>query len=450
MQSSSELYQVLKDHVNSDGLPIIQEGHFQVLTQKYGKDVFRDTLATFIATERPPFPLREISIHDMEDCFKQLRSEKHTKSLITDADVMEKFDDYQYPYSTHGLGVIDASSKFNLASNYFCQDLRLSCGSYGFRAPIEVWNNGTSKDIWKCLGPIWRGINGVSKDKDGNLINGSLQKSSYISAFRLGTYIATQFKPLVAKSIYEMTKATKVLDTSCGWGDRLCGFFASSATEYIGCDPNPNTYERYQQECVEYERILGFEGNPIVESNEKFFRSQGKKTVTIYRCGAEDLPWDTISGIDCAFTSPPYFSTEEYNKGGEHQEDQSWAKFNEYESWRDNFYLPVSRNSFNSLSENGVLAVNIFDPQIKGKRYRSSDELCNDPELNPYFIGQMGMRIMQRPQGRSKFKNEDGTFDKKQMDKFMKRTFIENIWCFSKNKDRKIFPQPSSLERFFS
>ena len=277
MQSSSELYQVLKDHVNSDGLPIIQEGHFQVLTQKYGKDVFRDTLATFIATERPPFPLREISIHDMEDCFKQLRSEKHTKSLITDADVMEKFDDYQYPYSTHGLGVIDASSKFNLASNYFCQDLRLSCGSYGFRAPIEVWNNGTPKDIWKCLGPIWRGINGVSKDKDGNLIKGSLQKSSYISAFRLGTYIATQFKPLVAKSIYEMTNATKVLDTSCGWGDRLCGFFASSATEYIGCDPNPNTYERYQQECVEYERILGFEGNPIVNLMRSFLEVKVRK-----------------------------------------------------------------------------------------------------------------------------------------------------------------------------
>ena len=42
-----------------------------------------------------------------------------------------------------------------------------------------------------------------------------------IESFRLGTYIATQFKPVVAKAIYQMTNAKRVLDTSCGWGDRL-------------------------------------------------------------------------------------------------------------------------------------------------------------------------------------------------------------------------------------
>ena len=89
MQSSSELYQILKDHTNIDGLPIIQEGHFQVLNAEYGKEVFRDTLATFIATERPPFPLKNISIYDMENIFKQLKKENYTKSLILDADVME-------------------------------------------------------------------------------------------------------------------------------------------------------------------------------------------------------------------------------------------------------------------------------------------------------------------------------------------------------------------------
>ena len=42
-----------------------------------------------------------------------------------------------------------------------------------------------------------------------------------------------------------MTNAKRVLDTSCGWGDRLAGFFASDAEEYYICDPNPNTYARY-------------------------------------------------------------------------------------------------------------------------------------------------------------------------------------------------------------
>ena len=65
------------------------------------------------------------------------------------------------------------------------------------------------------------------------LIGGELSAKSYISAFRLGTYIATQFKPVVAKAIYDITNAKTVLDTSCGWGDRLAGFFASDAEEYM-------------------------------------------------------------------------------------------------------------------------------------------------------------------------------------------------------------------------
>ena len=54
------------------------------------------------------------------------------------------------------------------------------------------------------------------------------------------------------------------------------------------------------------------------------FLSKPKK-VQIWRCGAEDLPYHKLPNIDVAFTSPPYFSTEQYNKGGEHEEDQSWA-----------------------------------------------------------------------------------------------------------------------------
>ena len=452
MPSSSNLYQILKDHINSVGLPIVPEGKFQNLTQEYTKEVFRETLAEFISKERPEFPLKFISKEEVGECFKKLLQANYKEYIFveSDKDIMEKFNDYIYPYSKNGLGVIDAPSVFSKASNAFHQDLRLNCGSYGFRAPIDVWTTGTAKEIWKCLGPIWRGINGVSKDKDDNLIGGSLREESYISAFRLGTYIATQFKPIVAKCIYQMSNATKVLDTSCGWGDRLCGFYASNAQEYIGCDPNPNTYERYKQQCVEYEKLLGHTEASIKESkplNIQQFKCEGKKKVTIYRCGAEDLPWDVINEIDCAFTSPPYFSTEEYNKGGEHEEDQSWAKFNEYESWRDQFFLPVSCNSFDSLSDNGLLAINIFDPQIKGKRYRACDELCTDEKLKSYFMGQIGMRIMQRPQGKSKFKGEDGKLDKKQLNEFMKKTFIENIWCFSKSKI-DLF-QETTLDKFF-
>ena len=234
------------------------------------------------------------------------------------------------------------------------------------------------------------------------MIGGQLYEKSYISAFRLGTYIATQFKPVVAKAIYDITNAKTVLDTSCGWGDRLAGFFASDAEEYYGCDPNPNTYQRYQEQIATYNKLL-----------------TKPKKVQIWNCGAEDLPYDKLPQIDCAFTSPPYFSTEEYNKGGEKEELQSWHKFNEYDKWRDDFYLPVAEKT---MSVSKFMFVNIMDPKIKGVRYRSGDELVD--RFQDKFLGQIGMRIMQRPKSDTLFKDEQEKAD------FMNKMFIENVWCF--------------------
>ena len=325
---------------------------------------------------------------------------------------------------------INGGSNFNKVSNYFMQDLRLECSSYGFRAPKEVWENGDAYAIWKCLGPIWRGINDVKLKKGMDaysnkieyLKGGQLNDKSYISAFRLGTYIATQFKPVVAKAIYDMTNAKKVLDTSCGWGDRLAGFFASDAEEYYGCDPNPNTYARYNEQISKYNKLL----------------SKPKK-VTIWRCGAEDLPYHKLPSIDVAFTSPPYFATEEYNKGGEFQEDQSWHKFSEYENWRDKFYLPVAEKT---MEVSKFMFVNIMDPKVKGKRYYSSDELVN--KFKDSFMGQIGMRIMQRPKSDKLFEDDKAKAD------FMNKMFIENVWCFGPKTDLFKHSRKGNLDEFFA
>jgi len=397
-------------------LPVMDQQTFERVTNDIGKEQFRLDLAEYIAKHRPKFPLKEISYEVMRQAFKGLQKQdvwEYVKPLEQlEKNVKEKYDDYKYNFKEYGLGIIDAPSIYNDVSNYFHQHLRLNCSSYSFKSPLDVWQNGTAKDIWRCLGPIWRGINGmkpVMVEGKEELRGGKLDDKSYVSAFRLQTYIATQFKPNVAKTIYQMTNAKKVLDTSCGWGDRLAGFFASDAEEYIGCDPNPNTYKQYMKQIETYNSFL----------------SKPKK-VTIYNTGAEDLPWSEIKDIDCAFTSPPYFSTERYNEGGEKQENQSWFKFNEYEKWRDDFYLPVSMNSFKSLSDKGHLFINIMDPTIKGTRYYSGDELVDS--LKDHFVGQIGMRIMQRPKSDKLFESEEEKAE------FMNRIYIENVWCFSKEK----------------
>jgi hypothetical protein len=404
-----ELYDLLHKCVDSTGLPVMSRPLFLDTIEKYGKEDFRRTLADFITNEKPPYPLHEFNKDKVIKTFHKLKKADWTNYIMSsEKEVMEKYDDYKYPYSDYGLGVIQAPPTFNYTSDSFMHDLRMSCGSYGYKAPVTRWNEGDN--LWGAFGPIFRGVNDHQE----------LTSRTYTMSFRLGTYIATQFKPIVAKTVYEMTNAKTVLDTSMGWGDRLTAFYASNATHYIGCDPNPNTFARYKEMVKFFDKLTG-----------------GKKTVQMYNCGAEDLPWDEIKNVDCAFTSPPYFSTERYNEGGEKEELQSWAKFNQYEKWRDDFYLPVSHNSFNSLSERGVMMVNILDPKIKGKRYRSGDELVNS--LREQFLGQIGMRIMQRPQGASVFKDEDGNFDKNAMDEFMDKSYIENVWCFARDTSIDLF-----------
>ena len=421
----SKIYDIIKTSADHTGLPVMNKSQFKSVTEEFGKEEFRKKLADYVANERPPYPLKEYTKEEVVKTFYKLKKADYTQYIDTTREVIEKWDDYKYPYSKYGLGVIDTPTgahSFINVSNYFMQDLRLACNSYGFISPIARWNEGTSREIWASLGPLWRGVNST---KD-------LSPQSIVEALRLGTYIATQFKPLVAKIIYDMTEAKTVLDTSMGWGDRLAAFYASNATHYIGCDPNPNTFARYKNMIEFFDGLTG-----------------GKKTVQIYRCGAENLPWDKIENVDCAFTSPPYFSTERYNEGGEFENEQSWAKYNTYEEWRDGFFLPVSQRSFESLNDNGVLLVNIFDPKINKQRYRASDDLVDSMEK--HFMGQLGMRIMQRPQGKAVFSDEEGNFDKSQLQTFFDKIYIENIWYFGKNKDRDIlqYTKSGTLDDFF-
>ena len=89
--------------------------------------------------------------------------------------------------------------------------------------------------------------------------------------------------------------------------------------------------------------------------------------------------------------------------------------------------------------------INILDPKIKGKRYRSGDELVD--MLKDNFMGQLGMRIMQRPQGASVFKDEEGNFDKQKMDEFMNKIYIENVWYFAKNENNRFVRSWTSPSR---
>ena len=175
-----------------------------------------------------------------------------------------------------------------------------------------------------------------------------------------------------------------------------------------------------------YETILG--GTPVIRESKDFFSCIGEKVVYLFRLPAEDLNYNFMPKVDCAFTSPPYFSTELYNSGGVHEDDQSWKRYNTYEKWRDNFYLPVNRKTYEILNDGGIQIVNIQDPKVKNTRYYASDDLINDLTTkysDCKFLGNLGMRIMQRPKN----------IDKKKLLAHFDKIYIEPMWCFGKNRN---------------
>ena len=242
--TDSDVLQFLKEKLSESSINLSIEDWVE-LNSKFTKEEIRKGLAEYIIVNKINFPFRDISYLTVNEKFEALRR-GNALDFVSEPDpksVVEKYDDYKYPYSKHGKFLIEFGHYYNDISNYFQQNNRMSCGSYGFESPLDIWN---SHDLLLKMNWIfWR--MGTSTINETN-IRGS---------FRLGAYVATQFKPHVATVIYNITKSKSVLDMSMGWGDRLAGFYASKATSYVGCDPNPQTFEVYKKQCMAYEEMLG-------------------------------------------------------------------------------------------------------------------------------------------------------------------------------------------------
>ena len=63
------LYNRLLDAARDDKLPILDNKTFESMNAEYGKEEMRKNLADYIATERPVFPLTEISEDTYERVF---------------------------------------------------------------------------------------------------------------------------------------------------------------------------------------------------------------------------------------------------------------------------------------------------------------------------------------------------------------------------------------------
>lgn len=434
------IYEKYADNIN---LPIIDLNRWKDINNTYDKDDLLDSLIEYFIRKKPGFPYREFNEQDVKENFLRLYHydlSEHIFPKENCEDVLEKYDDYVGNWPEWGLGVISFSANFNDISDFFMNHIRLKCGHDKNLGPVHQWTEQIN--LKQFLSPIWR-LDPTRKSP--------LSRAKYQEGIRVGSYVATQFKPPVAKSFYDITKSVKVIDTSSGWGDRMAGFYTSKAKHYLGMDPNGENFPVYLEMAKAYENWLG-NPNPIIHKEKDYFRIEGIKTVEIYRSPAEDVPWDDIPcDYDCMFSSPPYFATERYGEGGEFEDDQSWSRYNSYEKWRDGFYFPVMDQVFKHLNPGGHMIVNIMDSLVKNKRQHSCDDLVNRFKDN--FVGQIGMKIRQRPKSLSSFEGETTEEKKKNYDEWARKWFVESCWVFRKpnGEEFDLFSdyRRATLESFF-
>lgn len=355
-----------------------------------GLEVIMPAIRKWIANEKPTLPISRPTVEQMEQCFTGLLNSDWKNSIRTDIEpdtVRNKFNEnVEISYA------ISCGHNFNSVSNHFHCNNRYTCAHASAESTQWAWDNPYSSRTYSMLLYLWREFKGEKSPID---------ISKYRAMFRLSGYVATQFKPSVAKTLYEYENAKKIIDISCGWGDRLAGFYTTHLSEeYLGCDPNKESYEIYKKQCIAYEQLLNtplFPTEITFEDHGDWFEVNGSKRVRIYNRPAEDMDWDTVceDKHDLMFTSPPYFGIEKYAQGTESEDMQSWKRYNEYDVWRDNFFYPV----MDAMKRNcSTVMVNIVDPVVKGKRNYIENDI-----RERYGIDEIiGMWLHKRPKADEK------------------------------------------------
>jgi len=377
--------------------------------EKYpGIDAILPALHRYISKNKPPLPITRPTYEEMRDAFYAIQSADERQYFITDFEPDEVVNKFVEKMNVSSL--IAVTHSHNGVSGYWHNENRYKCAHSTAPSTYEVWNSEKLEGMRTMFLYLWREFKGERSDID---------EHKYRSMFRLAGYVATQFKPLVAKCIYDQYQAKKVIDISCGWGDRLAGFYCSKAEEFIGCDPNGAAYELYKEQCVAYEDLLD---TPLFPVKFKFtdhgdwFECIGNKRVRIFNRPAEDINWSEVADEkhDLMFTSPPYFGIEKYAEGQEDEDKQSWKRYNEYDVWRDNFFYPVMDQMKQVCNK---VMINIVDPTVGGERHHIHKDIDSRYGIQDII----GMKMSRRPI------NRENTEDKFMVDG-KRLNFIEPIY----------------------
>lgn len=143
----------------------------------------------------------------------------------------------------------------------------------------------------------------------------------------------SQFKPLIAKAIYNMyvKDGDNVLDYSCGFGSRLLGLMATGKNvKYFGFEPSTETYKN----LLNLSSHFGF-------------------NVDIKNCGSETESFN--DKMNFVFSSPPYFDHEIYCD----ENTQCYNGYPDYDDWLEKYWKKTITNIRGMMASGAVFGINI-------------------------------------------------------------------------------------------
>ena len=287
------------------------------MKREYDKNDIINALAKIIADGEIQMPLKTITLEEA------ISAEKELAKLETSI----KQGQFYTRYEVDNLSdyYFDESAQFNVASNYFHQYSRFLCDSINSPSPYRIFHD--EKFARSMCGALF------------SLKCEQVDTASLLSCLSLRKYIASQFKPSVAKAVYDFFKAEHVVDLCAGWGDRLAGFYASKyGKTYFGVDANSNLQDGYTKQIQEYSKLF-----------------PDKSAQVIY--GATEDDNIVLPSCDLVFTSPPYFGIERYSK----DDTQSYNRYRKLDGWLNGFLFPIVKKAADALVDGGHLVINVSD-----------------------------------------------------------------------------------------
>ena len=284
----------------------INQHEWDYIKETFDKDDVKESLAKVAMTY--PLPYAEITENDAHTELRKLKGMRHNEVLTEGEWFAREGTEYKYDLTWNGTQqYFRRVNTGNKSSNYFQQGNRWSVDGSVAPGPVRTWES--EKFMTSLMGAAY------------SLKLPYIDKKYLRTMISLRKYICSQFKPNVAKIIYDKLDSKNILDFSAGWGDRLAGFFGSESGEYyVGIDPRKENHPIYKEQVKFYSKHRTmFE----VDKKCEFIESP-----------AEDVDFTKYKNkFDTVFTSPPYFNVERYS----YDDTQSWVKYKDITDWNEKF-----------------------------------------------------------------------------------------------------------------